>query len=85
MGRKNKAGKALTQTKDQTPLLSLSGTRKVVRTPTNPFEETGTVEVFVPKEIIDHRIQDIFAGSNKGRKVDHSLVVWEGVPTEERL
>ena len=63
MDRKNKAGKTLTQTKDQTPLLSLSGTRKVVRTPTNPFEAAGTVEVFVPKEIIDRRIQDIFTGS----------------------
>ena len=47
MDRKNKAGKSLTQTKDQTPLLSLSGTRKVVRTPTNPFETDDTVEVFV--------------------------------------
>ena len=71
MGRKNKTGKALAQTKDQTPLLSLSGTRKVVRTPTNPFEETDTVEVFVPKEIIDRRIQDIFAGPNTCRKADH--------------
>jgi hypothetical protein len=49
-----------------------------VRTPTNPFEEAGTVEVFVPKEIIDRRIQDIFTGPNKGRKADHYLVVWEG-------
>ena len=57
MGRKNKTRKTLAQTKDQTPLLSLSGTRKVVRTPTNPFEVTGTVEVFVPKEIISRRIQ----------------------------
>ena len=32
-------------------MLSLSGTRKVVRTPTNPFEAAGTAEVFVPKEI----------------------------------
>ena len=45
MDRKNKGGKELVQTKDQTPLLPLSGTRKVVRTPTNPFEETGTVTV----------------------------------------
>ena len=64
MGRKNKAGKALAQTKDQTPLFPLSGTRKFLRTPTNPFETSGTVEVFVPKEIIAKRIQDIFAGSN---------------------
>jgi hypothetical protein len=42
--RKNKAGKALAQPKDQTPLLPLSATRKVVRTPTNPFEAAGTVE-----------------------------------------
>ena len=77
MGKKKgekKSGKTLGQTKDQTPLLSLSGTRKVVRTPTNPFETTGTVEVFVPKEIIARRIQDIFAGPNKGRKADHYLV-----------
>ena len=78
MGRKNKVGKELAQTKDQTPLSPLSGTRKVVRTPTNPFEVSDTVEVFVPKEIIDRRIQDIFPGSNKDRKADHYLVVWEG-------
>ena len=71
MGRKSNAGKVLTQTKDQTPLLPLSGTRKVVRTPTNPFETAGNVEVFVPKEIIARRIQDILAGPNKGRKADH--------------
>ncbi len=68
MGKKEgqeKTGKTLGQTKDQTPLLSLSGTRKVVRTPTNPFETTDTVEVFVPKEIIVQRIQDIFTGPNK--------------------
>jgi thiamine pyrophosphate-dependent acetolactate synthase large subunit-like protein len=62
MGKKagqKKTGKTLGQTKDQTPLLSLSGTRKVVRTPTNPFEETDTVEVFFPKEMIAQRIQDI--------------------------
>jgi hypothetical protein len=42
----------------------------------------GTVEVFVPKEIIDRRIQHIFAGPNKGRKADHYLVVWEDYPLE---
>ena len=69
--------------KDQTPLLSLSGTRKVVSTPTNPFETAGTDEVFVPKEIITRRIQDIFPGPNKGRKADHYLVVWEGYPLQK--
>ncbi len=83
MGRKNKVGKSLTQTKDQTPLLPLSGTRKVVRTPTNPFETVDTVEVFVAKKIIARRIQHIFAGSNKGRKADHYLVVWEGYPLKK--
>ena len=83
MGRKNKEGKELRQTKDQTPLLPLSGTRKVVRTPTNPFEVADTVEVFVPKEIIAWRIQHIFAGPNKGRKADHYLVVWEDYPLEK--
>jgi hypothetical protein len=39
--------------------------------------------VFVPKEIIDRRIQDIFAGSKKGRKADHYLVVWEGYPLKK--
>jgi hypothetical protein len=58
-------------------MLPLSGTRKVVRTPTNPFEEADTVEVFVPKEIIARRIQDIFAGPKKNRKNDHYLVVWK--------
>ena len=83
MGRKNKGGKELAQTKDQTPLLPLSGTRKVVRTPTNPFEAAGTVEVFVPKEIIARRIQAIFAGPNKGRKAEHYLVVWEDYPLKK--
>jgi hypothetical protein len=86
MGKKTgqkKAGKTLGQTKDQTSLLTLSGTRKVVRTPTNPFEVTGTVEVFVPKEIIVRRIQDIFAGPNKDTKDDHYLVVWEGYPLKK--
>jgi hypothetical protein len=49
MGKKTgqkKVGKTLGQTKDQTPLLPLSGTRKVLRTPTNPFEEADTVEVY---------------------------------------
>jgi hypothetical protein len=79
----SEAGKTLGQTKDQTPLLSLSGTRKVVRTPTNPFEEADTVEVFVPKEIIARRIQDIFAGPDKDRKDDHYFVVWEGYPLKK--
>ncbi len=64
-------------------MLPLSGTRKVVRTPTNPFETTDTIEVFVPKDIIDHRIQDIFGGSNKDRKSDHYLVVWEDYPLKK--
>jgi hypothetical protein len=76
-------GKVSVQPKHQTPLMSLSGTRKVVRTPTNPFEAAGTAEVFVPKEIIARRIQDIFAGPNKGRKADHYLVVWEGYPFQK--
>jgi len=44
-------------TKDQTPFLPLSGTRKVLRTPTNPFEEAATAEVYVPKQVIVRRIQ----------------------------
>jgi hypothetical protein len=43
MGRKG--GKVSVQPKDQTPLLSLSGTRKFVRTSTNLVEETVTAEV----------------------------------------
>ena len=54
-----------------------------MRTPTNPFEVADTVEVFVPKEISDRRIQHIFAGPNKGRKADHYLVVWEDYPLEK--
>ena len=54
-----------------------------MRTPTNPFETAGTVEVFVPKEIIDRRIEDIFTGTNKDRKVDHYLVVWEDYPLKK--
>ena len=86
MGKKAgqiKAGQTLGQTNVQTPLLPLSGTRKVVRTPTNPFEAAGTVEVFVPKEIIARRIQAIFAGPNKGRKAEHYLVVWEDYPLKK--
>ncbi len=86
MGKKAgqiKTGQTLGQTNVQTPLLPLSGTRKVVRTPTNPFEAAGTVEVFVPKEIIARRIQAIFAGPNKGRKAEHYLVVWEDYPLKK--
>ena len=36
----------------QTPLMSLSETRKVVKTPTNPFETDFNDEGHVPKEII---------------------------------
>jgi hypothetical protein len=82
MGKK-KAGKTVEGTKDRTPLLSLSGTRKVVRTPTNPFEAADTAEVFVPKEIIARRIQDIFVGPNKVRKAYHYLVVWEDYPHQK--
>ena len=80
---KKKTGKTVEGTKDRTPLLPLSGTRKVVRTPTNPFEAADTAEVFVPQEIIDRRIQDIFTGPNKDRKADHYLVVWEGYPQQK--
>ena len=52
---KSKGGKSLVQTKDQTPLMSLSGTRKVVRTPTNPLETPVNTEVHVPKEIITQK------------------------------
>ncbi len=80
MSKSKKAGKTLAYTKDQTPLLPLSGTRKVVRTPTNPFEAAATAEVHVPKDIIDRRMQEISAGIqvNKGRKSDHYTVVWTG-------
>jgi hypothetical protein len=55
----------------------------VLTTQPGPFEAAGTVEVFVPKEIIARRIQDIFAGPNKDRKSDHYLVVWEGYPLKK--
>ena len=76
-----------TLTETQTPFLTLSGTRKVVRTTTNPFETVDTDDMFVPKEIIARRIQDICTGTNKGRKTDHHLVVsgLERIPTTERL
>jgi hypothetical protein len=56
-----------------------------VRTPTNPFETADTVEVFVPKEIIDRRIQDITKTEKLiiDRKADHYLVVWEGYPLKK--
>jgi hypothetical protein len=71
-------GKVLVHPKDQTHLLSFSGTRKIVRTPTNLFVPSANGEDFVPKDIIARRIQDICAGPNKGRKADHYLVIWEG-------
>ena len=74
---KRKGGKVLMQTKDQTPLLSLSETRKVVRTPTNPFETAANSEVHVPKDMIARRIQEIGAGPNKGRKSDYLVVLRE--------
>ena len=80
-----KGGKVLVHPKDQTPFLSLSGTRKVVRTPTNLFEVVDNGEDFVPKDIITRRIKDICAGPNKGRKTDHYLVIWEDYPLKERL
>ena len=74
MSGQKKAGKTLGQTKDQTPFLPLLGTRKVVSTPTIPFDVAGTAQVFVPKEIIARRIQDICVVPNKGRKADHYFV-----------
>jgi hypothetical protein len=58
-------GKTFVQTKGQTPLLSVSGTRKVVKTPSNVFEEAVNNEVNVPKEIIVRRIQEISVEINK--------------------
>ena len=52
------------QHKNQTPLLPLSGTGKVVRTPTNPFEVVASGEVYFPKEIIVRRIQEIYVDPN---------------------
>ena len=51
MSKSKKAGKTLAYTKDQTPLLPLSGTRKVVRTPTNPFETVDNAEVHLQKKL----------------------------------
>ena len=68
----------LSSLKDQTPLLSSSGTRKVVSEDTHQPVRSG--EVHLPKDIIARRIQEISAGSNKGRKSDHCLVVREGYP-----
>jgi hypothetical protein len=45
MGKSNKTGKTLAHTKDKTPLLPLSGTRKVVRTTTNPVETAVNAEM----------------------------------------
>ena len=56
---RRKRGKVWVHPKDQTPLLTLSGTRKVSRTPTTLVEGAATVEVHVPKDITDRRIQDI--------------------------
>ena len=66
---KPKGGKVLVYSRDQTPFRSLSGTQKVVRTPTTPLEEAVNGEDFVPKEIITRRIQDICAKPDKGRPI----------------
>ena len=54
-----------------------------MRTPTNLVESAITAEVHFPKDIITRRIQDICAGPNKVRKVDHYLVIWEGYPLKK--
>ncbi len=46
MGKSKKAGKTLAHTKEQTPQLPLSETRKVVRTPTNPFKTESSAETY---------------------------------------
>ena len=56
---------------------------KVVRTPTNSFETADNDEMYVPKEIIVRRLQEISAAMNKGRKSDHYFVVWEGYPRKK--
>jgi hypothetical protein len=43
---KKKAEKTVKETKDRTPLMPLSGTRKVVRTPTNPFKTESSAETY---------------------------------------
>ena len=46
----------------------------------HPLETDDNGEDFVPKDIPVRRTQDICAGSNKSRKADHYLVIWEGHP-----
>ncbi len=69
MGRKKKAFPPRMGRKKKAPLLPLSGTRKVVRTPTNPFESVVTVEVFVPKEIIAREFKTSLQGQTKTEKL----------------
>ena len=54
-----------------------------MRTPTNSFETADNDEMYVPKEIIVRRLQEISAAMNKGRKSDHYFVVWEGYPRKK--
>ena len=65
------------------PLKRFNGVQKLFTTSIIPFEAADTADMFVPKEIIARRIQDICAESNKGRKADHYLVVWEGYPLKK--
>ena len=55
-----KSGGGEIRKKYHTPLLPLSGSRKVARTPTNLTEQAATAEVHVPKDIIARRIQVIY-------------------------
>jgi hypothetical protein len=65
MDTSNKARKTLMYTKDQTPLMPLSGTRKVVRTPTDSFETADNVEVHIPEEIITDEFRKSLLESTK--------------------
>jgi hypothetical protein len=72
---KPKGGKVLVHTRDQTPFLPLSGTRKVVRTPTTPLETVVNGEDFFPKDIITRRIQDIILVQGRTRTGKDGLTV----------
>ena len=73
------------QTKDQTPLLPSSGTRKVVRTHTNTFETVVNAEVPFQKK---SSCQKIFPAGPRTQQVEEIWSLLSGlgrIPTQERL
>ena len=79
------------QTKDQTPLLPLSGTRKVVRTTTNPVETAVNAEMLsctFQKKSLFEEFRKSLQESVRGKNLIITAVLLSGLgrlTTQERL